>query len=185
MITTDNSTNDNIDLLSISRFRCSVRDYSPRAIEREKLEYILETARLAPSAVNYQPWVFIVIREAENKCKLQSCYNRDWFKSAPAYILVCGNHNESWKRKTDEKDFCDIDVAIATEHLCLAATEQELGTCWVCNFDANLCKKSFNLPDHLEPIVIVPIGYPADPNVFSSTLKKRKAFNEIVKWEKL
>ena len=82
------------------------------------------------------------------------------------------------------KDFCDVDVAIAVEHLCLAATEQELGTCWVCNFDTKLCAEILNLPEDIEPLVLIPIGYPENPDVFVSTPKKRKAFNEIIKWGK-
>jgi Nitroreductase len=77
--------------------RCSVRDYKDTPVEREKLEAILEAARLAPSAVNFQPWMFIVVRENENRIKVQECYHRDWFKSAPCYIIVCTNHSQSWK----------------------------------------------------------------------------------------
>ncbi len=176
--------NMELDMLTLSRLRCSVRNYSMRPIEREKLEYILECARLSPSAVNFQPWLFIVVREEEGRQKLQSCYKREWFASAPLYILVCGNHEESWKRRADEKDFCDVDVSIAIEHICLAAAEHELGSCWVCNFDAERCSELFDLPKHIEPIAIIPMGYPTDPDIFVSTQKKRKAFNDIVRWEK-
>ena len=158
--------NEGFDLLTLARLRCSVRAYTSRAVESEKLEYILEAVRLAPSAVNFQ------------------CYDRDWFTQAPVYIVACGDHRQSWKRKSDMKDFCDVDVAIAVEHLCLAATEQELGTCWVCNFDTKLCAEILNLPEDIEPLVLIPIGYPENPDVFASTPKKRKAFNEIVKWGK-
>lgn len=181
---TETHSENGMDILTLARIRCSVRDYSPRAIEREKLEYILETARLAPSAVNFQPWYFIVIREKTNREKLQSCYDRDWFGTAPAYIIVCADHSVSWKRKSDGKDHGDIDAAIAAEHICLAAAEQELGSCWVCNFDVQKCREIFELPDSIEPVVLIPVGYPADPEVFVYTQKKRKAFNEVVRWEK-
>ena len=72
----------------------------------------------------------------------------------------------------------DIDVAILTEHLCLAAAEQGLGTCWVCNFDAPRVKELFALPEHIEPIVLLPLGYPADESVFEGE-KKRKTLTEI------
>lgn len=175
---------DGFDLLTLSRLRCSVRAYTSRAIEKEKLEYVLEAARLAPSAVNYQPWVFVIIQDAKTKKKIQMCYDREWFVQAPVYIVACGDHRLSWKRKNDAKDFCDVDVAIAVEHLCLAAAEQELGTCWVCNFDAKFCAELLNLPEEVEPLVLIPIGYPENPEVFVSTPKKRKAIYEIVKWEK-
>ena len=138
---------------------------------------------MAPSAVNFQPWFFVVIKGEEGCNHIRQCYDREWFRSAPMYILVCADHRSSWVRKSDGKDHADIDVAIATEHICLAAAEKELGTCWVCNFDTDLCKQLFNLPSGVEPVVIVPIGYPKEPEVFVSTPKRRKAFNEIVKWE--
>lgn len=174
---------EGFDLLTLSRLRCSVRAYASRAIEAEKLEYVLEAARLAPSAVNFQPWIFVVIQDSGTRKKIQQCYDREWFAQVPVYIVACGDHRLSWKRK-DSKDFCDVDVAIAVEHLCLAATEQELGTCWVCNFDVKLCAEVLALPEEVEPLVLIPIGYPEDPEVFASTPKKRKAFNEIVKWGK-
>lgn len=81
-----------------------------------------------------------------------------------------------WVR-SDGKHHGDIDIAIAVEHLCLAATEQGLATCWVCNFDADKCKQLFAIADNEEPAVLIPIGYPAD----ELKEKKRKAVEEIVK----
>lgn len=81
------------------------------------------------------------------------------------------------------KDHMDIDVAIATEHISLAAAEQGLGSCWVCNFDTDLCRKHFNLPDTIEPAVILTIGYPESPDLFEQTSKKRKTLEEIIKEE--
>lgn len=160
--------------------RCSIRDYSDKPIEQEKLDYIIEAARLAPSACNLQPWRILIIQSDEGKEKIQMCYGRDWFKTAPLYMVICGDHSESWKRNQDEKDHADIDIAIATEHICLAAVEQGLGTCWVCHFDAKRCSELFNIPEDIEPIVIIPIGYPSDPDLFDKTPKKRKPINEIV-----
>ena len=84
-----------------------------------------------------------------------------WFKTAPMYIIASILHDEEWVRG-DGKHHGNIDIAIAVEHLCLAATEQGLATCWVCNFDANLCKEQFGLPENEEPAVIIPLGYAAD-----------------------
>lgn len=77
----------------------------------------------------------------------------------------------------------DIDTAIATEHICLAAAEQGLGTCWVCNFDTELCRKHFKIPKTIEPVVLIPFGYPSDPALFDETPKKRKPIEEIIKRE--
>lgn len=160
--------------------RCSIREYSEQPVEQEKLDYILEAARLAPSACNCQPWQFIVIRSEEGKEKLRSCYGRDWFKTAPLYIVVCGDHEQAWKRSSDNKDHTDVDISIATEHICLAAVEQGLGTCWVCHFDAKRCSELFNIPANIEPIALIPIGYPASADLFEKTPKNRKPIDEIV-----
>ena len=167
-----------MNFLELARRRCSVRQYSDRAVEPEKMDYVLEAARLAPSAVNKQPWHILLIKSEEKRQQLQSCYDREWFKQAPLYLIICGNHAESWKRAEDGKDHVDVDVAILTEHLCLAAAEQGLGTCWVCNFNVARCKQLFDLPENLEPIVLLPLGYPADESVFEGE-KKRKALAEI------
>lgn len=170
--------------LEICHKRFSVRSYQNRLINDEDLTYLLEAARYAPSAVNFQPWLFLIIKEEENRKKLQDCYHRDWFKTAPLYIVVCADHEQSWKRKSDEKDFSDIDVAIAVQHICLAATERGLGTCWVCNFEPQKLNQVLELPAHIEPVAILPVGYP-DENIYTQIpIKLRKPLKEIVHWEK-
>lgn len=175
--------NKHKDFLDLVKKRTSVRDFSNQTIEKETLDYIIEAARLAPSAVNKQPWSFVVVQDTEKIKKLSESYNRDWFKTAPLCIVACGNHDESWRRK-DGKDYCDIDISIAVTHLILAATEKDLGTCWVCNFDKELCINILNLPENIEPIVLIPIGYPTNPAIFENNEKKRKSKEEIIiKWE--
>lgn len=170
-----------MNLLDTVKNRKSVRAYSAKEVEAEKLEYILECVRLAPSAVNFQPWHFYVIKNSERKALLHQCYAREWFVSAPLYIVACGNTSQSWKRKSDGKDHLDIDVAIAVEHICLAAAEQGLGTCWVCNFDVEMCCRLLDLPPDLCPIAIIPVGYPLEEQNKPSS---RKLISEIVTvWE--
>ena len=165
-----------MDFLELVKNRYSCRAYKALNVEKEKLDYILECVRYAPSAVNKQPWIFRIITNEDDKAKLQQCYNRDWFKTAPMYIIASVLHDEEWVR-ADGKHHGDIDIAIAVEHLCLAATEQGLATCWVCNFDAALCKESFALPENEEPAVIIPLGYADD----QPREKNRKPIEEIVK----
>jgi nitroreductase len=160
--------------------RVSVRDYTTQPIEEEKVNQLLEMGRLAPSAHNYQPWRFVVITSEKGRQSIYHCYPREWIKPVPLFILVCGNHEESWKRKSDDKDHLDIDMGIVIEQMCLAATEQELGSCIICNFDTSLCSTSFNLPENMDPIAILSIGYPTDPAIFTKAQKKRKGFSEIV-----
>lgn len=165
-----------MEFIELVKTRRSERNYTSQEVEQSKLDYILECARLAPSAVNFQPWHFLIVKSEEGKEKVGKCYNRDWIQTAPMYIIVCGDTNLSWKRKLDGKDHCDIDLAIATEHICLAAAEQGLGTCWVCNFNVELCCKEFNLPSNLYPAVIIPIGYSAGKE---TKITSRKAIDDI------
>ena len=165
-----------MNFLELVKQRYSCRAYKPLGVEKEKLDYILECVRLAPSAVNKQPWCFRIVSKEEDKVRLQQCYNRDWFKTAPMYVVASVLHDEEWVR-SDGKHHGDIDIAIAVEHLCLAATEQGLATCWVCNFDAVLCKELFNLSDNEEPAVLIPLGYAAD----EVKPKNRKPIEAIVR----
>ena len=164
------------NFLELVKSRYSCRAYQSINVEKEKLDYILECVRLAPSAVNKQPWLFHIVTNEEDKAKIQQCYARDWFNSAPMYIVASILHDEEWVR-SDGKHHGNIDIAIAVEHLCLAATEQGLATCWVCNFDAALCKQLFALPENEEPAVIIPLGYAAD----EMKQKNRKVMDAILK----
>lgn len=110
------------------------------------------------------------------KKKLQECYDREWFKTAPIYIIGMKNVNENWVRRYDEKPHGDIDVAIAAEHLCLAATEKGLGTCWVCNYDTEKMQQFFAREGY-EAVVIIPVGHIAED--CPRTEKKRKEMSEI------
>ncbi len=164
--------------LELVKKRYSVRTYQDKKIEETLLLKILETASLAPSACNNQPWVFIVIRKDETKKKLAAVYERPWFCAAPAIIALCCDITQSWQRK-DGKNYGEIDIAIAMDHLTLAATEAGLGTCWVANFNLEEARRVLTLPETIEPIVFTPIGYPASVPV----TKKRKKLDEIVHWE--
>lgn len=168
-----------MNFLELAGSRFSERNFAPKQVERGKINYILQTGQIAPSAVNFQPWSFIVITQSEMLQKLHVCYPRDWFKSVSTCIVIVGNHEQSWKRPNDEKDHCDIDCAIAIDHMTLAATEQGLGSCWICNFNLEKCRQLFNFAPHLEPIALLAIGYPADKTVPD---KKRKGLNEITSW---
>ena len=162
--------------LELVKARYSCRSYQPTSVEQEKLEYIMECVRFAPSAVNKQPWRFRIVKNDTDKSKLQECYNREWFQTAPMYIICSILHDEEWVR-SDGKHHGDIDIAIAVEHLCLAATEQGLATFWVCNYDAEKCKQLLAIAANEVHAVLIPIGYPAD----ELKEEKRKAIEEIVK----
>ena len=168
--------------LALKRYSC--RNFNRnKAVNRDIMLAILESARLAPSACNRQPWVFVVIDDlcdASLRSAVIESYNREWVKSAPAYIIACGNHDEAWHRQADGKDHTDVDLSIAIEHICLAAADYGLGTCWVCNFDVEKLTKGLNIPSQFEPIAIIPIGYPATNDACNT--KNRKESDEIITW---
>lgn len=167
------------DLINV---RQSVRAYEERVPSKEELVEVLEAGCLAPSAVNFQPYTFVVVTEKAMMDKLHDCYHREWFNSAPACIVVIGEHEQSWHRAADNKDFCDVDAAIAIDHLTLRAADLGLGTCWVCNFEVSKVVDLFKLGATSEPIALIPIGYPADGVQLESKEKKRKKLEDIVKW---
>jgi len=169
-----------MNFLELASKRYSVRDYENKPVDKEKLLYILEAARLAPSAVNFQPWNFVVFTDPEKLKLIHDIYPREWIKTAPVMIMALGDHNLGWHRKSDGKDYTDVDVAIAIDHMMLAATEQNLGTCWICNFDFDKCCKIFNLPENLEPIAFVALGYPVND---IAPEKRRKPIEQVVHWD--
>lgn len=168
------------NLMTLIEKRHSVRSFKNEPVSREQIEHLLESCRLAPSAVNYQPWRFVVVTDPAVREALNAAYPRDWFRDAPVVIVACGDHGASWKRR-DGKDHCDIDVAIAGEHLALAAVEAGLGSCWICAFDVAACATALHLPATVEPIALFPIGVPSEDAV---PMKVRKELDEIVRWER-
>jgi nitroreductase len=168
--------------LEIAKNRYSSRKYLDKPVEEEKLLKVLEAARVAPSAVNKQPWIFYVIREKQNRLKISEAYHREWLKEAPVIIVACAVKTAAWVR-ADGKNHADIDLSIAIDHITLQATELGLSTCWICNFNAVKCSEILKLEPNMEPIAIIPLAYPADstdPNRHSSL---RKPMNEIIRWE--
>ena len=155
-----------MELLETAKKRFSVRSYTDQKVEPEKLNKILEAAHVAPTAAK--------ISRAAN------IYN------APLAIIVCADHNKAWVRPFDQKQTGDIDASILTDHMMLQATELGLGTVWVCFFKPDVIKKEFQLPDNLEPINILVIGYgketPADSERHVTT---RISMKELVSYDYL
>jgi len=158
--------------------RYSVRAYKSDPVEDNKLQQVLEAARLAPTAANRQAFQLIVIHSAGRGNELKSIYHKDWFVQAPLIICVCGIPEKNWTRR-DGKNYTDVDTAIVMDHLILAAAELGLGTCWIGAFDPDAAREILNLPKGVEPIAFSPLGYPAD----TPQPKKRKPVNDLVRYE--
>lgn len=164
-----------MDYFEAVQLRHSVRSYKPDAVEPEKLQRILECARLAPTAANRQSFRVVVVTTEGNKEVLQHIYSRTWFVNAPYLLCVCSVPGKCWVR-SDKKNYSDVDAAIVMDHMVLAATAQGLGTCWVAAFDVEAARSILKLDDAWEPIAFTPLGYPTD-----STFKKvRKPLEEVV-----
>lgn len=160
----------------LARKRYSVRAYKSDPVEKEKLQRILDTAHMAPTAANCQSYRLIIVPTAEHRDELFKIYPSDWFIQAPIVICACGITSASWIRKDDEKNYVDVDVAIVMDHLVLAATEEGLGTCWIAAFDPVRAQKFLQLPRDFVPIAFTPLGYPDIP----PTPKNRKHLDELV-----
>ena len=172
-----------MDFLEIAKKRYSVRNYSYRKVEAEKLDKILQAAHVAPTAANLQPVHLIAVQEKDGLEKIGKGAN---IYGAPLAVIVCANHDKAWVRPFDNKQTTDIDASILTDHMMIEATELGLGSVWVCYFKPDIIRKEFNLPDNLEPVNILAIGYSneeaADPERHSQT---RIPVKELVSYEKL
>jgi nitroreductase len=166
--------------IELAKARYSCRTYDVRSVEQKKLNLVLEAGRVAPSAVNFQPWHFYVLEKRADLEQFYAVYHREWFRSAPCVIIICADHSASWKRKADGKDHGDVDAAITTDHMTLQATALGLATCWICNFDTEKCRELLQLPEYLEPVVLMPLGYPLDSANPERHTEKRKSLSEIV-----
>jgi len=159
--------------------RYSVRAYKPDPVEEDKLRQVLEAARLAPTAANRQPFQLIVVHTAERKAELKRVYHREWFLQAPLTICACTVPSQAWVRR-DGKNYADVDVTIAMDHLILAAANLGLGTCWIAAFDPKAAREVLGLPEGVEPIALTPLGHPAD----QPGPKERKPLSELVRYER-
>jgi nitroreductase len=164
--------------IELAKHRYSSRKYQNKAISRELIDLVLEAGRIAPTAANKQPNLFYVFTSETGLNNIKSCYHREWYKEAPVIIAICADHALSWKR-ADGKDHSDIDVAIAVDHMTLAATDLGLATCWICNFDVAKAREVLQLPENIEPVVLLPLAYPADvgdPERHAISRKNRASF---------
>ena len=168
-----------MELYEAVQNRYSVRAYQDRPVEQEKLDRILEAARLAPSGSNRQPWKFVVVRDAETRKALaKACNDQSFVGRAPVVIVGVGLMPERTMSCQVPGD--PVDVAIAMEHIALAATAEGLGTCWIGAFDQDQVRQVVGVPDQHKVIEVMPLGYPAD----EPRPKKRKPLEEIVCYEK-
>jgi nitroreductase len=168
-----------MDFNQLIKKRYSVRAYKSDCVEEEKLQQVLEAARLAPTAANRQPFQFIVIHTKGKEAELKRIYEPDWFTQPPLIICVCATAAQAWSR-IDKKNYSEVDATIAMDHLILAAADLGLGTCWIAAFNPTAAREILGLPDNVEPIAFTPLGYPAD----EPREKRRKPISQLVRYER-
>lgn len=157
------------------RDRFSARAWKPYEVEEEKVEQLMEAARLAPSASNRQEWRFVVVRDAEMREKLgEASRGQRFVGEAPVVIVACAQG--PGHVMTCGLECHPIDVAIAVDHITLAAVELGLGTCWIGAFNADEVKRLLGIPPEVVVVALMPVGYPAE----EPRAKKRLPLEEIV-----
>ena len=159
--------------------RYSVRAYRSDPVEDEKLQAVLEAARLAPTAANRQPIQVVVMHTAGREKEIGKIYRRPWFVQAPMVVAICAISSLAWVRESDRFNARFIDAAIVADHLILAATNLGLGTCWIAAFNVEAARSVLQLPDEAEPVIFTPLGYPAE----APGPKIRKPLDELVRYE--
>ena len=172
--------------------RRSIRKYKPDPVPDEKLRYVLEVARLAPSWGNRQCWKYIIVTDEALRKKIirraspppvegRHRRPRDWVAQAPIIIVGCADPTGSGNK--EEKQYYLLDMGISMEHLMLAAAEQGLGTCWIGGgFDETVVKEALGIPEEIRVVALTPLGYPDE----STEPKPRKSFQEMTSsnyWE--
>lgn len=169
-----------MDVFEAIEARYSVRSYQGRQVEEQKLNGVLQAARLAPSASNRQEWRFIVVRDEEKRQQLmEAARGQKYVGQAPVVIAACAKADEHMM-PCGQPSY-PIDVAIALEHIALQAVEEGLGTCWIGAFDEKKVKSILGIPtsDQVRVVQLMPLGYPAD----SPGSKSRLPIDEIVMYD--
>jgi len=148
-------------LLSQIKNRYSVRSYQSRPVEKEKLLTVLEAARLAPSAKNFQEWRFIVVQDEAIRRKLMVAANNQAFVGEAPVVIVCCATNTEHTMRCGQLSY-PIDLAIAIDHMTLQAVEEGLGTCWVGSFYEDQVKAILGIPKDIRVVELLALGYPKD-----------------------
>lgn len=168
-----------MDVYAAIRTRKSVRAYLDKPVEKQKLERVLEAARLAPSASNRQEWRFVVVTDGEQRRRLaEAAAGQRFIAQAPVVIAACAETDGRIMR-------CGlacypIDVAIAVDHLTLAAAAEGLGTCWIGAFDPDAVRALLGIPKAVVVVGLLPLGYPQDARPVE---KSRLSLETIVHYE--
>lgn len=170
-----------MELFDAIAARRSIRQYQDRSVEQDILMQVLEAGRLAPSARNTQDWRFIIIQDQEIRSQLvEAAAGQAFVGQAPVVIVGCSTAPDYQMRCGQPAG--TIDVAIAFDHMTLAATALGLGTCWIGAFYADCVRRLLNIPEEVMIVEMMTLGYPDE----EPAPRPRMALEEMVyteRWE--
>ncbi len=170
-----------MEFLELAKSRYSVRSFSNKQIENEKLNKILEAAKISPTAANKQPQKIYVLQSQQALQQINTVCKCIF--GAPTVLLIVADEMETWKNPfSTNYNTGDIDCSIVCTHLMLQAWELGIGSCWVGYFDLAQVNKAMKLPDNEKIVAILPIGYPSDKAKPSPMHYARKKLEQIIKY---
>ena len=147
--------------------RKSIRAFAPKGLTDEEVNTMIQSAILAPSAGNMQPWAFVAVRDKDVKEQLvEASRGQAFIATAPVVIVVCAEPSRNSQRYGERGRtlYCLQDTAAAVMNIMLTATHNGLGSCWIGAFDEEMASQALGLPNGVRPVAIIPVGYPGqDP----------------------
>ena len=170
-----------MDVYEAIRTRRSVRAFLDRDIEPDKLQRVLEAVRLAPSASNRQEWRLVVVTDPDKRRRLaEEAAGQRFVAQAPVVIAACAE-TDGHRMRCGQACY-PIDVAIALDHLTLAAVAEGLGTCWIGSFDREALRNILEIPPDVELVVLLCLGYPRDAEVVSKSRLPYQTIVHVERW---
>ena len=166
-----------LDVLEVIKERRSIRKYKQDPVEREKLLKVLEATRLAPSAMNRQPYEFVITSDNKTIEQISSACNQTW--DVPTIIVVCAFPDKAWVRN-DGEEYWKADAAVAMTILSLQACAEGLGTCWIAAFNEEEIKKILRLKNECRLVAMTPLGYPDEKK---GPVSNRKSIDDLVRYK--
>lgn len=171
-----------MNFLDLAKSRFSCRKFDKKPVEQEKIDLLLESARIAPTAVNKQPQRILVINDKNIIDKLKDCTKYTF--DAPLCFAICVDKSLAYSRGYDGKNSADIDGSIVATHIMLEAQDLGLGTTWVMAFNPEKAKEILDLPENLEPLALLPTGYPAEDVEISALHEKSISIDEMASYNR-
>ena len=164
-----------MDVMEAIRTRRSVREYLGEPIPDDVMDRMREALRWAPSACNFQPWRFVLVRDAtRRRAVAAACREQMWMAAAPVIVVACGLPAKAYKKMGGQGNSVEIDLAIALDHLTLAAAAEGLGTCWIGAFAEEDVKKLLDVPEDVKVVALTPLSYPARPDLLRPDAPSRR-----------